>query len=68
MEGDGLGFPVNPDAGGESDWAGVSGRDTLVTDGNAKEESSSGSGSGLDVGSNSGEDRYRYRRTEGDIV
>jgi palmitoyltransferase len=42
MRGDGLSYPVNPDAGGESavyDWAGVAGRQSGMDHGFGPEES-----------------------------
>ena len=59
MRGDGLSFPVNPEAGGESanGWADIVARD---------QAESRGSTSGTQSGS-SGEERYRGRREE-DLV
>lgn len=56
MQGDGLSFPVNPEAGGESSevWAGLVSRDQA-------------SASGGQVNGFSGEERFRGRR-EGEIV
>jgi len=60
MVGDGLWFPVNPAAGGESadTWAGVVAREQAVKQGNA----SGGHANGF-----AREERYRGRR-EGDLV
>lgn len=60
MLGDGLWFPVNPAAGGESadTWAGVVAQDQAAKQGNA---------SGGQANGYTGEERYRRRREE-DIV
>lgn len=58
MRGDGLSFPVNPEAGGESanGWADIVAREQAETRGSASGGQSSGS---------SGEERYRGRRADG---
>jgi hypothetical protein len=58
MQGDGLSFPVNPEAGGESSeaWAGVVARDRAQ-----------GSASRGPVNGSAGQERYRGRRGS-DIV
>lgn len=75
MRGDGLSFPVNPDAGGESavyDWAGVAGRHGPLSD-PAVERGAvngfmgdmtgvAGSSHGVQAGYGTGEERMRLSR------
>jgi len=70
MVGDGLSYPVNPDAGGESDWAGLSARDNPTHGDGGRGSTSRGSGSGMEInGFGEAEDRYRnHRHPDGDIV
>lgn len=78
MRGDGLSFPVNPEAGGESGeeaWAGVAGRQGPLSDPSVERGTLSGigeilehaaSGSGVQAGFGSGGDRMRLSRVEVD--
>jgi hypothetical protein len=80
MRGDGLSYPVNPEAGGESErtWAGVAGRQgplsdprglergTLSTIGEVLE--SVGEGHGVQPGYGTGEERMRLSRGGGDSM